>query len=183
MNVASGAAMFLWQDDLSRHDTHLMMIFVGLIALALLLQGVGFIIAAIFGAKLLHRVNGIAKEVHERTAPMIDKTSALISELGPRVQSISVNAEHITSAVRAKVDEVGDTVSQLNRTALDANSRARSHMARADSIVSDALQATDEISHTITDSIRAPVRQIAGVLAGVKAMIDKLIEKSPFGKD
>jgi len=57
MNMASGAAIFLWQDDLSRHDTHLMMIFVGLIALALLMQGVGFIIAAIFGAKLLHRAD------------------------------------------------------------------------------------------------------------------------------
>jgi len=114
---------------------------------------------------------------------MIDKTTALISELGPRVQSISLDAEHITSAVRAKIDEVGDTVSQLNRTALDANSRARAQMTRADGIVTDALKASEEISHTITDSIRAPVRQIAGVLAGVKAMIDKLIEKSPFGSD
>jgi hypothetical protein len=49
--------------------------------------------------------------------------------------------------------------------------------------VTDALNATEEMSHTIQDGIRAPVRQIAGVLAGFKAMIDTLISRSPFGKD
>jgi hypothetical protein len=39
------------------------------------------------------------------------------------------------------------------------------------------------MSHTIQDSIRAPVRQLVGVIAGIKAAIDKLIERSPFGKD
>ena len=178
MTVASGAAIFLLQDDLSGHDIHLLMIFVGLIAVALLLQALG-----IFGAKLLHRVDGIAKEVHERTAPMIDKTSQLISDLGPRVQSLTENAEQISYAVRAKMDELGETVSQFNRTAQEANGRARAQMSRADGIVTDALTATQEIAHTIEDSIRAPVRQIAGVLAGFKAMVDTLIARSPFGKD
>jgi len=183
MTVASGAAIILLQDDLSQHDIHLLMIFVGLIAVALLLQALGFVIAGIFGAKLLHRVDGIAREVHQRTGPMIDKTSQLITDLGPRVQSLTENAEQISYAVRAKIDEVGETVSQFNRTAMEANGRARTQMSRADGIVTDALTATEEIAHTIEDSIRAPVRQIVGMLAGFKAMIDTLIARSPFGKD
>ena len=65
----------------------------------------------------------------------------------------------------------------------EANSRARAQMARADGILTEALTATEDISHTIQDSIRAPVRQLVGVIAGIKAAIDKLIERSPFGKD
>jgi uncharacterized protein YoxC len=183
MTVASGAALFLLQEDLSQRDIHLLMIFVGLIAVALLLQAVGFVIAGAFAAKLLHRVDGIARELHQRTGPMIDKTSQLITDLGPRVQSLTENAEQISYAVRSKIDEVGETVSQFNRTAMEANGRARAHMSRADGIVNDALTTTEEIAHTIEDSIRAPVKQIAGVLAGVKAMIDTLIARSPFGKD
>jgi methyl-accepting chemotaxis protein len=183
MTVANAAAIVLLEEDLSRHDLHLLMIFVGLIAVALVVQALGFVTAGVFAAKLLHRVDGIAHEVHQRTGPMIDKTSQLVHDLGPKVQSLTENAEQISFAVRAKIDEVGETVSQINRTALEANARTRAHMARADGIVTDALNATEEMSHTIQDGIRAPVRQIAGVLAGFKAMIDTLISRSPFGKD
>ena len=106
-----------------------------------------------------------------------------VESITPRVQSLTENAEQISYAVRAKIDEVGETVSQFNRTAMEANGRARTQMSRADGIVTDALTATEEIAHTIEDSIRAPVRQIAGMLAGFKAMIDTLIARSPFGKD
>jgi methyl-accepting chemotaxis protein len=183
MTVASGAALFLFQDDVSRHDTHLLMIFVGLIALALALQALGFLIAGIFAAKLLHSITGIAKELHQRTGPIIDKSTQVLNDLAPKVQSVTENVEQITFAVRSRTDELGQTVSEVNQTVQEANSRARAQMTRADNILTDALTATEDISHTIQDSIRAPVRQVVGVIAGIKAAIDKLIEKSPFGKD
>lgn len=182
MPVLSGAAFIFFQESgISQHDVHLSMIFLAIIALALILQAIGVVIAGAFAAKLLYRVNGIAESVERRTGPMLDKTNQLLQELAPKVQSLTENAEQISYTVRAKVDELGVTVSELNDTVREFNGRTRVQVARVDGIVSDALGATEEISLSVQNGIKAPVRQIAAIIAGLKAGIETLIERSPFG--
>ena len=53
---------------------------------------------------------------------------------------------------------------------------------RVDGIVSDALEATAEISQTLQQGIKGPVRQIAGVIAGFRAGLETLIQRSPFNR-
>jgi uncharacterized protein YoxC len=181
MPVLSGAAVVLLQDsDFTRHDIHLAAIFLFVIALALVMQAIGVVISAVFAAKLLHRVNGIADVVEKRTGPMLDKTNQILNDLAPKVQSFTENAEQISYTVRTKVDELGVTVSELNETVREINGRTRVQVSRVDDIVTDALVATEEISHTVQQGIKAPVRQIAGIIAGLRAGIETLIERSPF---
>jgi methyl-accepting chemotaxis protein len=168
--------------ELPAHDLHLLMIFVGFIAFALVVAAVGLILMSVFAARLLNSVNGIAKEVKEHTAPLLDKTHRLMVELTPKIHTLSQNAEHISETVRAKMDELAVTVTQLNETVQQVNTRTRAHVIHADGIVDNALNAAEDISHTIQDGIRGPVRQIAGVIAGVRAGIEKLVERSPFGR-
>jgi uncharacterized protein YoxC len=183
MPVLSGAAAIVLQSsDLSRHDIHLAMIFLFFIMLALMVQAVGVVISGLFAAKLLHRVDSIAHIVEERTGPILDRTNELLRDLGPKLHTVSTNVEQISYTVRAKVDELGATVSQLNETVQDINGRTRVQVSRVDGIVSDALYATAEISGVVQEGIRAPVRQIAGVIAGLKAGIETLIARSPFGR-
>jgi methyl-accepting chemotaxis protein len=167
MPVLSGAAVVLLQDS-------------DVIALALVMQAIGVVISAVFAAKLLHRVNGIADVVEKRTGPMLDKTNQILNDLAPKVQSFTENAEQISYTVRTKVDELGVTVSELNETVREINGRTRVQVSRVDDIVTDALVATEEISHTVQQGIKAPVRQIAGIIAGLRAGIETLIERSPF---
>jgi uncharacterized protein YoxC len=181
MPVLSGAAVvFLQESELSRHDIHLAMIFLFIIALALVVQAIGVVICGGFAAKLLHRVDSIGDIVEKRTGPMLDKTNQILHDLAPKVQSFTENAEQISYTVRAKVDELGVTVSELNETVREINGRTRAQVSRVDGIVTDALVATEEISQTVQQGIRGPVRQIAGVIAGLKAGLETLIERSPF---
>ncbi len=181
MPVLSGAAVVLLQEsELTRHDIHLAMIFLAVIALALVAQAVGVLISSAFGAKLLHRVNSIADIVETKTGPILDKTNLILQELAPKVQHFSDNAEHVSTTVRAKVDELGATVSELNDTMREINGRTRAQVRRADGIVSDALQATEEISQTVQQGIKGPVKQIAGIVAGVRAAIETFVARSPF---
>ena len=181
MPVLSGAAaIFMQESELTRHDIHLAMIFLFIIALALVMQAVGVVISGIFAAKLLHRVDGIADIVEKRTAPILDKTNQLLHELAPKMKSFTANAEQISYTVLTKVDELSVTIDELNETVRDINGRTRVQVSRVDGIVTDALLATEEISHTVQNGIKAPVRQIAGVIAGLKAGLETLIERSPF---
>ncbi len=179
----SSAAFLLDQgSDLSRHDIHLAMIFLFVIMLALVAQAIGVVIMGGFAAKLLHRVDGIANIVEQKTGPILDRTSQILNELSPKVQSISENAEQISYTVRTKIDELGVTVSQLNQTVAEINGRTRVQVSRVDGIVTDALIATEEIALSVQQSIKTPVRQIAGIVAGVKAAVETLVARSPFGR-
>jgi uncharacterized protein YoxC len=127
-------------------------------------------------------VDGIANIVEQRTGPILDRTNELLRDLSPKIHTVSTNVEQISYTVRAKVGELGATVSQLNETVQEINGRTRAQVSRVDGIVTNALVATEEISHTVQQGIKAPVRQIAGVIAGLKAGLETLIARSPFGK-
>jgi len=183
MPVFSGTAtMILQSADLTKHDIHLAMWFLGVIMVALVVQAIGVMISGIFAARLLHRVEKISGIVETKTGPILDKTTQILADLTPKIQSFSENAEQISYTVRVKVDELGATVSQLNETVQEINGRTRIQVGRVDGIVTDALIATEEIAASVQQSIKTPVRQIAGVIAGLKAGIETLIARSPFGR-
>ena len=177
------AAFALFQEnDFTKHDVHLAMIFLGIIAISLVIAAVAALVAGIFAFKLAKRADSYANMVEQRTAPILDRTNELLRDLGPKIHTVSTNVEQISYTVRAKVDELGATVSQLNETVMDINGRTRVQVSRVDGIVSDALYATAEISETVQNGIRGPIKQVAGIVAGFKAGIETLIARSPFGR-
>jgi methyl-accepting chemotaxis protein len=184
MPVLSVAGLAFWQaGDISGHDIHLLTISVCIIAVAVVVAAIAMVATGIFAAKLLNTVDGIAKETKLKTGPILEKTHALLADLSPKINAVSSNVEQISYTVREKMDEIGATVSQFNRTAQQANLKTQAHVNKVDLIVTDALNATADISHTVQNGIKMPLRQVAGVVAGVKAAIEKLVERSPFGRD
>lgn len=182
MPIITGAAFFFFQDDITRHDIHLAMICLIIIAASLVAAAIGVIITASLAGKLFVRVDKIATIVEQRTGPIMDRTNELLRDLGPKIHTVSTNVEQISYTVRAKVDELGATVSQLNETVQEINGRTRVHVAHVDGIVSEALLATEEISQTVQQGIRGPIKQVVGVVAGLKAGVETLIARSPFGR-
>jgi methyl-accepting chemotaxis protein len=168
--------------EISGHDVHLLMIAAVIIAIAVVVAAGGLVATSVFAAKLLHTIDGVAKEAKDRTGPILDKTHALLTELTPKVHAITANAEQISYTVREKLDEIGETVSQINRTAQDTNARTRVQVAKVDGIVTDALNTAKDVSDTVQEGIRVPLRQVVGIVAGVKAAIEKFVDRSPFGR-
>jgi len=183
MPIVSVAAMAMMEGEgLSGRDVHWMMIFAGVIAVSLVVQAVGVVISGVFAAKLLHRVDGIAVKVDRQTVPILARTHQLLEEIAPKIHGVSENVEQISYTVRARVEEMGATVGELNRTVQEFNGRTRAQVARVDGIVSGALGMTEEIAETVQESIKMPIRQMAGVLAGLKAGLETLVARSPFGR-
>jgi methyl-accepting chemotaxis protein len=179
----NGAAVVIFQEsEFTKHDIHLAMIFLAIIAIALVAQAVGVLVSGALAAKLSKKVESLADMIEKKTLPILDKTNQVLHELSPKVQSITQNAEQISYTVRTKVDELAATVGELNDTVREINGRTRMQVVRVDGIVTDALFATEEISQTVQNGIKAPVRQIAGVIAGFRAGIETLIERSPFNR-
>jgi uncharacterized protein YoxC len=180
--LSTSAFALLELGELTRHDVHLAMIFLGIIAFSLLTAAAGLLVGGMFAYKLFIRVDGIAHLIEHKTGPILDRTTQILSDLTPKVQSISENAEQLSYTIRTTVDQLAVTVCQLNETVAEINGRTRIQVSRVDGIVTDALIATEEIAANVQQSIKAPVRQIAGVIAGLKAGLETLIARSPFGR-
>jgi len=173
---------FLQASGLDGRDVHWLMIFAGVIADAMVAQALGLIGSAIFASKMLKKVEHLSDSFDQKTTPVMMKATALLDDLGPKIRSVSENVEQISYTVREKCDELGATLTQINRTVVDVNARTQIHVARVDGLVTDALDTTEEVSRVVQDGIRTPVRQIAGIVAGLKAGLETLVKRSPFGK-
>jgi methyl-accepting chemotaxis protein len=174
-------ALALLQDDggLAR-NVHWMTIFLGIVAAAVVIGFLGMCVAGIKLLQLMIKAEALAERLEGKFSPMLDKTHALVEELGPKVRTITTNAEQISYTVRSKVDEFGATADELNRTVKDVNKRTQAQVARVDGIVGEALHSAQNVSRTVQESVRKPVQQIAGIIAGVKKAVETWADRSPF---
>ena len=163
-------------------DVHRGTIFLLVIAVALVAQAVGVLMAAAFALKMFRKIEAMTNSFDRKTTPIIENMTALAAELTPKVRAITTNVEEISYTVREKCDEVSATLSEINRTVADLNIKTRVHVNHVDGLVTEALVTTEEVSRTVQESIKKPVRQIAGIIAGLRAGIETLAQRSPFGK-
>ncbi len=176
--------MVFWQTDTSvasaSNDQHLVMIFTAIAALSLLVLAivtlVGGAVVGMGALKVLKEVKEIASDVHRKAMPVLHKADVLIDELTPKIRSVSADVVHITATVREKVDEVGVTVSQMNRTAAAANEKTRSQVDHVDRMVSSVLSTTEDVTNTVVHGIKVPIRQAAGLVAGIRVALETLIK-------
>ncbi|MCU1322427.1 MAG: hypothetical protein JWM43_2076 [Acidobacteriaceae bacterium] len=171
MNAIHGAGMWLQVQDpgsLSSGNSKLLMLFVAMVAVAMMAQAVALIVMAIGAAKARKRGLEIAEEIRSKIMPVIDGAHELIRDTAPKVKVITENLVETSYVVRAKAEEFDVTLS-------DANKRTRKQVERVDDMVSSALTAVGEIAGSLQHSIRVPMREVAGVVAGFKAGVDVLV--------
>jgi methyl-accepting chemotaxis protein len=184
--MLGGVAVFLQDSAETQHDIHLLMIYVGIIAIVMLALVavilIGGLVAGLFAMKLVKRAEAAGEKAERRIVPLLDMVEGLAQDLTPKIKSIAENTEQISYSVRGKVDELSVTLGELNETVREINQRTRVQVTRVDGIVTDAVTATEEISQTVQNGIKVPIRQIAGVIAGLRAGLDTLIARSPFNR-
>jgi len=179
MSALYSLSMALWQtpdQGLPSRDEHWLMWCIALIAAAMTVQAIVTLIAGIGAWKMMQEFKGLAHDLHGKATPIMQKTSAVIDDLGPKIRTVSENMTQISYTVREKVDEVGETVTQLNRTVSEANERTRGQVDHVDRMVSEVLTTTEDIAHTVSHGIRGPVKQVAGMISGLRVGIETLIK-------
>ena len=155
----------------------------GIAAFALLAQACVMIAMAIGGAKAQKKIMGKIDEIKEKLLPVLDKSNVLIADLSPQIsliaghaKAIAGNVEDVSALVKEKLNEFGPTISDANQamreanaTVREANRKTQSQVTRVDEMVSSVLDATAQAGRSIESGIKTPVREISGILEGVKA--------------
>jgi len=171
------SAMWLQEpDSLSAGNTKLLMIFVGMVAIAMVAQAVALIVMAIGAAKARKQGLAIAQEIRDKAMPVITGTHEIIRDSTPKIKVITENLLETSHVVRAKAREFDVTASELNR-------RTQAQAARVDGMVTGVLNTTAEITDTLQRAIKVPVREFAGLMNGFKAGLDVLVgHAKEFGR-
>lgn len=202
---ATSAAMWLQTTDFnSAENTHLLMIFLGILAVSIAVIALAVIVVAFVVAKAVKRLLQITEELKAKSMPIIGSTQGIITtvqgvvhdlqpkiktvtddltpkiktitdDLTPKIKTISTNVTEMSTIARDNVAKFDSTLNSANNTVKEVNEKARAQVDRVDGMVSSALTATSNVAQTIHHSIRIPVNQVAGVVSGFKAGLDVLL--------
>jgi methyl-accepting chemotaxis protein len=169
----------MWLQDagsLSSGNSRLLLIFVGLVAVAMVVQAIAVIVMAVGAAKASKKGLEIAEELRTKMGPILDTTHGMIHDSAPKVKIITENLVETSHVVRSKAAEFDATASELN-------ARTRAQAARVDGMVTSVLNTTADVSETLQRAVKVPVREFAGLVNGFKAGLDVLVGRAKeFGR-
>jgi len=186
-----GFATWLQASDLARinQTNHLIMIFIGLVAVAMTIMAIAMIVVSVITAKAVKGVMATVEEVKGKALPLIDtateigKTSqALLRDLSPKVKVVADNIVEASENARSAARQTYATVT-------DVNLRTQRQVERVDGMVTATLATTAEVAEAISQGIRVNVQKIAGMAAqarygaeGLLSKIKAMAEGTPFGR-
>ena len=153
----------------------LLVIFVGIIAFFFLALIIGLIGAVIYALKLkrdlLKSVDSLKATVQARAYPVVASTNEFIREMTPKIKSIADDAVQISHTVRSQVTDLDSTLS-------DVTAKARAQADRVNGLVSSTLEKTTTVASAVEKNVKMPFREVAGIVAGIKAGWNVLLQSS-----
>lgn len=164
------------------------MLFIGITALAVLIQaivlaGIYFTVrkavqtskdeADAYRAKLTPIIDtgsqmlDMARELILSTKTFVTSTKTFVENLQPELQSA---ASELSSMVR----DIHSQANQLQASVDDVALKARNQVDRVDTMATSLLNNLDRFGHFVNDAVRMPIRQMNGIVAAARAIVDTL---------
>lgn len=144
----------------------LLVIFVGIIAFFFLALIAGLLGAVIYALKLkrdvLKSIDSLKATVQAKAYPVVASTNEFIREMTPKIKSITEDAVGISHTIRAQVTD-------LDSTLTDVTAKARAQADRVNGMVNSTLEKTTTVANAVEKNVKLPFREVAGIVAGVKA--------------
>jgi hypothetical protein len=150
----------------------LLVVFVAVAAVSILMQA-GFTVAIFVGSrKAQKKITALADDVRLHALPVIMSSRELLQDVSPKLKTIVENLTATTATLRTKADQVGGFVG-------DVTGRAQAQASRVDGMVKGTLDQLTYAVHALEHGIAAPVRQVNGILNGLRAGVDVMRKKTP----
>jgi len=147
-------------------DNHtLLIIFVALTGASVLLQAIVLIGILSTISKAARVVTESTQDLKATILPIVHSTKGLVERLSPEVMVVTAGLAELTQAVRRESKEVNFSVAEIV-------GRVNTQTARLDAMLTKTLDVLERTGTLLESSIAAPVRQVNGVFAAVRAVID-----------
>jgi methyl-accepting chemotaxis protein len=189
------AILAMWFQEtyvFSSGHAKLLTAFVGLVAVAMVIQALVLAAVAVKMTSALKSLAEMADDLKVKLLPLIDtatdvaeSSQDLLRATAPKMKTIADNLVRASDMLVETSDVVRNSAQQFDQTITDANRRTQRQVARIDGMVTSALTTTAEIVDTIQEGIRVPAQKVAAALSqvryGVEGLLAKIKAGSPFG--
>jgi len=148
----------------------LLVVFIAIAAVSILMQA-GFTVGMFIAArKTQKKIMGLAEDVRLHALPAIIASRDVIQEITPKLKIITENLTAVSTTLRTKTEKVGGLVG-------DVTDRAQAQAERVDGMVKGTLDHLTSAIQAIEHGVAVPVRQVNGILNGLRAGVDVLRKK------
>ena len=144
-------------------------IVLALVAVAVLLQVI--LVIAIFAgvSKMGKTIKEEVEDMHSSVMPIVYNARELMANVTPKIETTVDDLAAVMHALRTQSKEV-ETVGT------EVLERLRRQSGRLDTMMSGLLDTVDKTGAAVADAVNRPVKQISGLLASAKAVVESLRE-------
>ena len=103
----------------------------------------------------------------DKASPVLDSARSLVDEARPKIQEVIARAAEITTSAR-------DQMTRLDALVTETSDCVRLQIERIDVVVGDAVNRVQETTAAVQSTILKPVREVNGVISGVRAALSTL---------
>jgi len=143
-------------------------IFIAVTAFAVILQASILVAMYVAMRKTSAKVEALTEEVRTKVLPTAELAHSMIVELRPKIESAVSNASETTAMVKAQMQ-------RLDATITDVVDRTRLQVIRADELVTRTMDRVEDATEIVHQTVVSPVQKISGLMQGVTAALEFLM--------
>jgi len=147
------------------------LILIAVTAGALLFQAIVLLAIYLAVRKASRSLLGQFEDLRSSVMPLIYNARELLTKVAPKVEAAVTDIADISQRLRVQVGDVEESAGMI----LD---RVRLQAGRLDAMFTSILNAIDQAGEYVAETVNRPLRQVSGLLASVKAIVESL--RSPF---
>jgi methyl-accepting chemotaxis protein len=145
-------------------------------ALALLMQSIILLAIFIGVRKTSKSLTEAVEDIRSSVMPVAHTTKDLLNRLGPKVEQTAIDLAALAHSLRTQTLAMEEAVTETAE-------RVRKEAGRVDAMFSNTLDAVDKASEFVTHAVSRPVRQLSGILASFKAIVESFRSSDPTHKE
>ena len=140
---------------------------VALVALSMLLQSVVLLAIFVILRKATRSMRDDIEDLRSSVLPVIDNVNELLARSAPKIEAAASDLAVLARNLREQTADVQTAATEILE-------RVRRQSARVDSSLSSVFDSIDRAAGFMSGAISKPMRQLSGVLASIKAVVESL---------
>ena len=146
-------------------DDNLLKLFIGLTAVAVLVQA-GILVALYFSVrKSAAQMEALATQVTTKALPTLETAQSMLVELRPRIETLAENAAESSTLLRSQLGRIDSTLS-------DVLDRTRLQVIRADELLNRTMDKVEETTEVVHKTVVSPLRQVSGLMNAISTGVE-----------
>lgn len=153
------------------HQT-IQLVIIAVAGLAVVLQAffmLGILLALMKAAKSIQEQ---IREIRSSVVPLIADSQEFLTRVGPEIEAATTDVAAIVHGVRVYGAE-------MEASATDIIELVHAQTARVDTMVTGVLDSVDRVGGIVNGVVHKPAKQLFGILASIKAVVETLRNPSP----